>query len=285
MLALSNTDKKKIEKIIRLLKKEYPEGTDPWGLNLDLAEKTLKFLTPFYRSYFKVRLIGAEKIQNKSYVVVSNHSGQIPIDAILISMAFLLDVENTHLIRPMVEKFLATLPFINKYAQALGAVLGDRQNAHYLLERKQSILVFPEGVKGITKNSPDFYKVQDFTHGFYRMAATHQTTILPLAVIGAEEMYPFVIHASSIGKWMGLPSLPLSLNLLPLPSPIDIYVGDEFIPSDKENEKSIQHNVFLIEQQIKKMIVLGLAKRRPFFDFIRKPISHFIIKEFRKKKP
>lgn len=285
MLALSNTDKKKIERIIRTMKKEYPEGTDPWGLNLELAENTLKFLTPFYRSYFKVRLIGAEKIQNKSYVVVSNHSGQIPIDAILISMAFLLDVESTHLIRPMVEKFMATLPFINKYASSLGAVLGDRQNAHYLLERKQSILVFPEGVKGITKNSPDFYKVQDFTQGFYRMAATHQTSILPLAVIGAEEMYPFVIHASSLGKWMGLPSLPLSLNILPLPSPIDIYVGDEFTPSDKENEKSIQHNVFLIEQQIKKMIVLGLAKRRPFFDFIRKPISHFIIKEFRKKKP
>lgn len=283
MLALSNTDKKKIERIIRQLRKEYPEGTDPWGLNLDLAEKALKLLTPLYRNYFQVRLIGAEKILNKPYVIVANHSGQIPIDAILISIAFLLDVESPHLIRPMVEKFMATLPFINKYASALGAVLGDRQNAHYLLERGQSLLVFPEGVKGITKNSTDFYNVQEFSHGFYRMAASHQTSILPLAVIGAEEMYPFVLHASTVGRWMGLPSLPLSLNLLPLPSPIDIYVGEEFNPSDKESEKTIQNNVFLIEQNIKKLVVQGLAKRRPFFDFIRRPISQYI-KEFRKKK-
>lgn len=284
LLPLSSADKTKIENIVRILREEHPPGEDPWGLDLELVEKALKFLAPLYRSYFKVRVIGAEKIKPKSYVIISNHSGQIPIDAMLIGIAFLLDVENPILVRPMVERFMTTLPFINKYATALGAVLGDRQNAHYLLSKGQSILVFPEGVKGISKSSPDYYKLKEFSSGFYRMASTHQTPILPLTVIGAEEMYPFVMHFQGLASLVGFPALPLSLNFIPLPSPIDIYVGDEVIPEANENEKKISHNIFLIEQQIKKMIVYGLAKRRPFFDFIRKPVSQFIIKEFRKKK-
>lgn len=283
-LSLSPADKIKIENIVQILKSEHPPGEDPWGLDIELVEKALKLITPLYRSYFKVRLIGAEKITAKSYVIISNHSGQIPIDGMLIGLAMLLDVENPVLVRPMVERFMTSLPFINKYSSALGAVLGDRQNAHYLLSKNQSILVFPEGVKGISKSSPDYYKLKEFSSGFYRMALSHQTPILPLAVIGAEEMYPFVIHFKSLANLVGFPALPLSLNLVPLPSPIDIYVGDEMKPQLNENEKKISNNIFLLEQQIKKMIVHGLARRRPFFDFIRKPISQFIIQEFRKKK-
>lgn len=284
LFSLTPSDKLKIENIIQTLKTQYPPGEDPWGLDLELVEKVLKFLTPLYRNYFKVRVIGAEKIQNKAHVIISNHSGQIPIDALLIGMAFLLDVDNPILVRPMVERFMTTLPFINKYASTLGAVLGDRQNAHYLLSKGQSILVFPEGVKGIAKSPPDYYKIKEFSSGFYRMALTHQTSILPIAVIGAEEMYPFVMHLRGLASLVGFPALPLSLNLIPLPSPIDIYIGDEFKPGVNEAEKKITSNIYLLEQQIKKMIVHGLARRRPFFDSIRKPISQFIIQEFRKRK-
>ncbi|MFA5582949.1 MAG: 1-acyl-sn-glycerol-3-phosphate acyltransferase, partial [Bacteriovoracaceae bacterium] len=265
MFTLAHSDKLRIERITEILKEEHPKGEDPWGLDVEMATRVLKFLTPIYRNYFKVRIIGAEKVKAQAYVVISNHSGQIPIDAMLISMAFLLDIDAPHLVRPMVERFMTTLPFINKYASSLGAVLGDRQNAHYLLSKGQSILVFPEGVKGISKSSPDFYNIKEFSSGFYRMAATHQTPILPIAVIGAEEMYPFVIHIKSLANLVGFPALPLSLNLIPLPSPIDIYIGDELIPRPNESEKTIGHNIYLLEQQIKKMIVHGLARRRPFF--------------------
>lgn len=283
MFRLAPADKIRIEKIAQILRERYPEGSDPWGLDIDLVEKSLRLLTPLYRHYFKVRVIGAEKINDEPYVVASNHSGQIPIDAMLIAMALLLDADQPLLVRPMVERFMTTLPFINKYASSLGAVLGDRQNASYLLSQGQSILVFPEGVKGISKSSPDYYKVKDFSSGFYRMASTHQTSILPIAVIGAEEMYPFVIHFKGLANLVGFPALPLSLNLIPLPSPIDIYIGDALKPEANENEKKIANNVYVLEQQIKKMIVYGLAKRRPFFDSIRKPLSQFIINEFRKK--
>jgi hypothetical protein len=101
-------------------------------------------------------------------------------------------------------------------------------------------------------------------------------------------MFPLVFHAKKLASLLKLPSLPLSANLLPLPSPIDIYIGEEIaIPehmNSESSDKDIKENVFHIENTIKKMIVKGLANRRPFFDSIRKPVSKYLIKEFRQKK-
>ena len=85
------------------------------------------------------------------------------------------------------------------------------------------------------------------------------------------------------------PAKPLEPRALaaPLPSPIDIYFGPEIpIPSHFEEEtpeKEIKESVFHIENTIKRMIVNGLKHRRPFFDHIRKPISKYVIREFRTK--
>lgn len=100
-------------------------------------------------------------------------------------------------------------------------------------------------------------------------------------------MFPFVVHARKLGAMLKLPTLPLSANLLPLPSPIDIYIGKEIqVPDHLEPEsedKEIKENVFHIENTIKRMIIKGLKNRRPFLDSIRIPISKYMIREFRKR--
>ena len=140
-----------------------------------------------YRKYFKVRVFGTENIENHPYVVTSNHSGQIPIDAMLITMAMMMEVDPPRVCRGMVERFLAGLPFLGELTAKTGSILGDRSNATFLLENGESILVFPEGVRGVSKNTTDFYKLQDFTKGFFRIALQAKRDILPVAVIGAEE--------------------------------------------------------------------------------------------------
>jgi 1-acyl-sn-glycerol-3-phosphate acyltransferase len=206
----------------------------------------------------------------------------------LVTMAFALDVAPPRILRAMVERFLAQLPFLGDITAQTGSILGDRANCEYLIDHGESILVFPEGVKGISKNTPDYYQLRSFSQGFYRIALQKKTPLLPICIIGAEEMFPLVFHAKKIASMLKLPSLPLSANLIPLPSPIDIYIGKEIpIPEHmniESSDKEIKENVFHIENTIKKMIVHGLANRRPFFDSIRKPVSKFLIKEFRKKK-
>ena len=285
---LTPEDDQKITEVFGELRNRYKDYKDPWGFNLELCESVMRKLMPLYRTYFKVRVFGQENVKNKPYIVVGNHTGQIPIDGMLITLAFAIDIQPPRILRVMVERFLAQLPFLGDLTAQTGSILGDRANCEYLIDHGESILVFPEGVRGISKNTNEYYKLRSFSQGFYRIALQKKTPILPICVIGAEEMFPFVFHAKKIAQMLRLPSMPISANVIPLPSPIDIYIGPEIIIPEHMNpessDKEIKENVFHIETTIKRMIIHGLANRRPFFDSIRKPVSKFVLKEFRNKK-
>jgi len=274
-LLISSEDEQKISEIFSDLKARHSHKKDPWGFNIELCEEALRLFLPLYRQYFKVRVFGAENVSDKPYLVVSNHTGQVPIDAMLITMAFLIDTHPPRILRAMVERFLAQLPFLGDLTAQTGSILGDRQNCQYLIDQGESILVFPEGVRGISKSTPYFYKLKNFSDGFYRIALMKKTPILPVCVIGAEEMYPFVLHSRRLASLIGVPALPITPHLVPLPSPIDIYIGKEIsVELDHEaTDKEIREKIIEIETVIKKMILTGLKNRRPFFNQLRKPLS------------
>lgn len=264
------------------LELRYQDYRDPWGFNLKTVRGALDLVYPLYKKYFRVRVFGLENVQDVPYMVVSNHTGQLPIDGMLITTAFATELEKPRVLHSMIERFMAGLPFIGDLSAQAGSILGDRDNCKWLLNKGESILVFPEGVRGINKSTKDFYKLQKFSHGFYRIALQAQTQILPISVVGAEEMFPFVVQAGGIGKKFGFPSLPLPANLIPLPSPIDIYIGKPIdVPKDLSPEapdKDIRPYVFDIEKQIKHNIHVGLQARREFFEWIRKPVNKFMNK-------
>lgn len=261
--------KEELDRIFEHLSAIYPDGEDPWGLSLRKARKNLEMVWPFYRNYFKVRVFGKENVQDEPYLVISNHSGQIAIDGMLICIAFAMEVLPPRILRPMVERFVTGLPFFGTWASEGGAVLGDRQNCINLLQAKQSVLVFPEGVRGVAKNTADFYKLQKFTRGFFRMALSTKTKMLPIAVIGAEEFYPFVYHPRKLAKFLGLPALPLTPLLVPLPSPVDIIIGKPYeVPADltpESPDSEIDIHIQNIEDEIKRLTEEGLKKRRSFW--------------------
>lgn len=279
-LKLSSGDKARKEKVFKDLQAHYKDYNDPWGFNLDAVKKAMDLILPIYRKYFKVRVFGIENVENEPYMLVSNHTGQVPIDGVMITAAMAFEMEKPRIIHSMVERFMAGLPFIGDLTAQTGSILGDRANCKWLLEQKESILVFPEGVRGINKSTKDFYKLQKFSNGFYRIALQAQTKILPITVIGAEEMFPIVFQGGSIGKKFGLPSLPIPLNFIPLPSPIDIYIGKPIeVPIDLSPEATdaeIRKHVIEIEKVIKGNIKKGLEQRREFFDQVRNPINKFM---------
>lgn len=284
---ISAEDEQKISEVFGHLRERYKDYKDPWGFSLDRCEQILRALLPIYRHFFRVRVFGVENVENIPYIVASNHTGQIPLDGALITIAFAMDVYPPRVLRAMIERFMAQMPFVGDFTAQGGSILGDRANCEFLIDHGESILVFPEGVRGISKNTPDFYKLRPFSHGFYRIALQKKTPILPICVIGAEEMYPFVFHAKKFAQMLHLPSFPISLNVVPLPSPIDIYIGKPIsIPENlnaEAQEKDVKENVYHIENTIKRMLVHGLKHRRPFLDPIRKPISKYVIREFKSK--
>jgi 1-acyl-sn-glycerol-3-phosphate acyltransferase len=279
-LKLSSADEARKEKVFKDLQDRYKNYNDPWGFNLEAVKTAMDIILPIYRKYFKVRVFGIENVKDEPYMLVSNHTGQVPIDGVLITSAMAFEMEKPRIIHSMIERFMAGLPFIGDLTAQTGSILGDRANCKWLLEQKESILVFPEGVRGINKSTKDFYKLQKFSNGFYRIALQSQTKILPITVIGAEEMFPVVFQGGKIGKKFGLPSLPIPLNFVPLPSPIDIYIGEPIeVPNDLSPEATdieIRKHVAEIEKVIKANIKRGLAERREFFDQVRNPINKFM---------
>jgi len=269
-----------LDQIFATLEKRYPNREDPWGLNLKRARKSLERVWPLYKHYFKVRTFGLENIEDRPYIVVANHSGQIAIDGMLICTTFAAEAKPARILRPMVERFFTGIPFIGSWAAEGGAVLGDRQNCINLLERGESVLVFPEGVRGIAKDTSDFYQMKKFGQGFFRIALATGTPILPVAVIGAEEFYPLVWHPMKLAKAIGLPALPLTPNLIPLPSPVDIYIGKAYVvPKDLSPDapdSELEEHIKAIQNQIQSMIDEGLKNRREF-------ISDPIVKKMTRK--
>ncbi len=248
------------------LNNRYSKERDPWGLEPSRAINDIKVIWPFYKYYFDVRLHGKEKIEDRPYMVVSNHTGQIPIDGLLICTAFASELDHPKILRPLVERFLTSLPFLGRWSSESGAVLGDRTNCLNLLKRGESILVFPEGVRGIAKDSKDHYKLQRFSKGFLRMALQSKVPILPIAVVGAEDFFPYVFHLKKIAKLLSIPAFPVSLNLFPLPSPVDIYVGEPYTLPDELSAEALddelEPHIIALEKQIEELTQAGLKNKR-----------------------
>lgn len=274
-LSLSESEHHKVDTIYEYFKNTHYVHEDPWGLNLEKTRKSLEYIIPLYKRYFKVRVFGKEHVDKAPYTIVANHSGQIAIDAILISTAFALDINPPRILRPMVERFVTKLPFIWAWMSECGAVLGDRQNCLNLLKKGESVLVFPEGVRGVAKSTYEFYQLKRFTRGFFRLSVDAGVDVLPIAVIGAEEFFPLVYQAKDLAKKLQLPALPLSPTFIPLPSPVDIYIGEPYkIPKDlnvNSTDEEVDEHIHKIEARIKELTEYGLSRRRKFWANVKGP--------------
>ena len=83
------------------------------------------------------------------------------------------------------------LPFVSVAIRKVGGVPASPYNAMRLLEQDELRGVFPEGVKGTGKDFSDRYRLQRFGRGgFVEMALRTGSPIVPVAVVGSEEIYP-----------------------------------------------------------------------------------------------
>src|SRR5579862_1884634 len=110
-------------------------------------------------------------------LIISNRSGQIPLDGMMIAASLMLDANPPRFPRSMVEKWTAELPFVSTIFPRCGQVVGAPANARRLLQQEEALIVFPEGAKGISKTFNRRYQLTEFGLGFMRLALETNTPI------------------------------------------------------------------------------------------------------------
>ncbi len=246
-------------------------GFDRWGLHPETLRKFAPILYFLYRKYFRVETVGMESIPEGRALFIGNHGGQIPLDAMMAGLALFMDGEPPRIARAMVERWVPTVPFVSSLFTRIGAMVGDPMNCRELLEHDQSVLVFPEGVRGSGKLFKDRYQLQRFGTGFMRLALETQTPIVPVAIIGTEETYPSLYNFTALAKVIGAPYFPVTpffpllgpLGLVPLPSKVTIRFGEplRFEGLPDEDEEKIREKVQRVKEALQGEINEGLRLR------------------------
>jgi 1-acyl-sn-glycerol-3-phosphate acyltransferase len=245
-------------------------GVDPYGLDLEYVVAAIAPLLWLYRRYFRVQLHGADRVPNEGAVlIVSNHSGQLPFDAAMIEVGLLIEKDPPRAVRALVEKWVPTLPFVSTFMARCGQIVGTPENCRRLLAAGESLLVFPEGVRGLNKPFSQRYQLQRFGIGFMRLALESGAPVVPCAVVGAEEQAPALFDVKPLARLLGFPSFPITPTLLPLPLPARYHIrfGEpmRFTGSPDDEDAELERKVADVERAVRVLVERGLAERRSIY--------------------
>jgi 1-acyl-sn-glycerol-3-phosphate acyltransferase len=278
-VALPKTLRDSVQRMGRRMAGRYHE--DEWGFDEEFAEAVYPFFDFLYEVWWRVQATGVENVPSHGRaLVVSNHSGSLfPFDATMLVGAIMKEHPLPRWPRPMVLNWAFELPFLSFFMRKVGGVPASPFNAIRLLEQDEIVMVFPEGVKGTGKPFSERYRLQRFGRGgFVEVALRTGSPIVPVAVVGAEEIYPKIADSQLLAKLLGAPFVPITptlpwlgpLGLIPLPSrwriefcePIDV---SEYPPEAADDRALLFEISERVRDTIQEQLYEALVRRGSAF--------------------
>ncbi|MGD8623873.1 MAG: lysophospholipid acyltransferase family protein [Anaerolineae bacterium] len=214
--------------------------TDEWGLDREFLDMLRPLLTLIYKAYWRVETSGLDHLSpSGGALLVANHSGQVPWDAVVLATAVLDEHPAQRLVRALHGSWAARVPFLSALLARMGHTVSSVENGVRLLEQGDVVAVFPEGEAGLGKTFQNRYQLAPFEPTFVQMALRAGTPIVPVSVVGAEETAITLARSKTLGRVVGLPYVPITttfpwlglLGLVPLPTKWYIDFGQP-IPAE-----------------------------------------------------
>jgi len=255
----------------------HSEDVDEFGYDRKYLETIRPFFEFLYTVWWRVEATGVERVPGEGpALLVANHSGVLPWDGLMIALAMRHEHPARRECRMLALDMFALLPFLAPLLAKGGHVRASQENGERLLRQGELVGVFPEGVKGVGKPFKERYKLARFGRGgFVRLALRTGAPIVPVAVVGAEEVHPMLAKADWIGKPIGFPYFPLTptwpwlgpLGTIPLPSKWSIDFGDpletsSYGPEGAEDLILVHRLSEQVRSIVQRMIDGRLARRR-----------------------
>ncbi|MEV0971958.1 lysophospholipid acyltransferase family protein [Microtetraspora glauca] len=252
---------------------------DEFGFDPELNDRVLlELIRPVYRHWFRVETLGLENVPAESgALVVANHSGTLPVDALMMQVA--LHDEAHRAVRLLGADLVYQLPVLGHLSRKTGHTLACPEDADRLLRKGELVGVFPEGFKGVGKPFSQRYRLQRFGRGgFVASAIRAGVPIIPCAIVGAEEIYPKIGDLPVLARLLGLPYLPITpffpwlgpLGLVPLPSKWLIEFGepirtDDYDPIDADDPMLVFNLTDQVRETIQHQLDVLRRRRGPAF--------------------
>lgn len=259
----------------RRLSGEYE--VDEFGFDQELTEQVFQpALRVLYREWFRTEVYGTEHLPEKSAgLVVANHSGTVALDALMLSVAVHHEHPASRHLRLLGADLVFRMPGLSEIARKNGATVACAPDVERLLGNGELVGVFPEGFKGVGKRYADRYKLQRFGRGGFVSAALRTgQPIIPVAIVGAEEIYPMLGDIKPLARLLGLPYFPITptfpwlgpLGMVPLPSKWLIEFCEPIPTADMTDLADDPLVVFNLADQVRETIqqtLHRLLERRP----------------------
>jgi 1-acyl-sn-glycerol-3-phosphate acyltransferase len=276
--ALPRDARQTVERVMCRLDGGYTE--DEWGFDEEFVELVEPFFGFLYDRWWRVKVEGATNVPaHGRAMLASNHAGILPWDATMISVALLREHPLPRQPRFLVLDWAFDLPWVSVFMRKVGGVLASPFNALRLLEHDELVAVFPEGVKGSGKPYGERYRVQRFGRGgFVEVALRAGAPIVPVAVVGSEEIYPKLADAPALARLVGAPFFPVTptfpwlgpLGAIPLPSRWRIEFCEPIETASYGPEAAADRAVVLelteqVRETIQQALYANLVKRGPAF--------------------
>ena len=255
-------------------------AVDEFGFDAELTETlVLPPLRALYEKWFRVDTFGVENLPTAGgALLVSNHSGTLPLDALMTAVAVHDETGGRHL-RGLGADLVFKLPLVGSFARKSGQTLACNADAERLLTNGELVGVWPEGFKGVGKPFSARYKLQRFGRGGFVSAAMRAgVPIIPVSVVGAEETYPKIGELKVLARLFGLPYFPVTpffpllgpLGAVPLPTKWTIEFGepirtDEYGPEAVDDPMLVFTLTDQVRESIQHALYLRLSRRRGVF--------------------
>jgi 1-acyl-sn-glycerol-3-phosphate acyltransferase len=251
----------------RRLAGEYP--VDDFGFDPELTDLLLPAARAVYDAWFRVTVTGSLPAGTGA-LVVANHSGTLPWDALMTAVAVHDNHPERRHLRMLGADLVFQIPVLGSLARRTGTTLACSADAQRLLRAGEVVGVWPEGFKGIGKPFRERYRLQRFGRGgFVTTALRAGVPIIPCSIVGAEEIYPKIADIRPLAKLLGLPYFPITplfpllgpLGAIPLPTKWTIDFGEP-IRTDRAAPDADQDHalVLALADQVRETIQSNLNR-------------------------
>lgn len=261
----------------RRFRGEY--DVDVFGFDRELTELMLPAIEPLLRRWWRVDVLGNERLPADGPALIAcNHAGTLPFDGLVMRGVVWENEPHRHL-RMLVADLGFTIPFFSHFVRKTGNTLACPEDALRLLQSGELVCVFPEGFKGIGKGWSERYRLQRFGRGgFVEMAIQAQVPIVPVAIVGSEEIYPMISDVRPLARLLGMPYFPVTmlfpwlgpLGMIPLPSKWIVEFcepirTDHLTPDAARDPMTLFDITDQVRQSIQQTLLKNLRARRTIF--------------------